>query len=143
MASITGVSTISLLSALVICSSVVSAMPVPEFDKMGSRERARYITLLVKGSQALLVERGEPTGSEKLLEFFEDTGRKGLAAQFKKNLHVVRVVNRINAENRYNKQPPYQVEDAFALTLKNEGINLPVELLLKINKDFEPSGEPE
>jgi hypothetical protein len=136
MARMNGVTTISFSSAVVLCTSVASAMPVPQYDKMSSEERARYITLLVKGSQALLLERGQSTHSERLLEFFEDTSKKGLVAEFKKNLHVVRAVNRINAENRYNKQPPYQVEDAFALTLKNDGINLPVDKLLKINQDF-------
>lgn len=48
------------------------------------------------------------------------------------------MVNRINEEDRHNKQPPNQVEDAFALTLKNEGINLPVDSLLKITEDFKP-----
>ena len=51
------------------------------------------------------------------------------------------MVNRINAGNRSNKQRPYEVEDAFSLTLKNAGFNLPVDSLLRITKDFKSSGQ--
>ncbi len=78
----------------------------------------------------------QPT--QKSSESFLEMQARKAERHNSRNLRVVRVVNRINEEDRHNKQPPNQVEDAFALTLKNEGINLPVDSLLKITEDFKP-----
>jgi hypothetical protein len=132
---------ISILSALFVWTCVTTAMPLPQFDKMSVEDRSQFTALLVKGTHEWLIACRRPADAEKLMEFFEDGSKKGGAAQFKKNLQVVRVVNRINAGNRSNKQRPYEVEDAFSLTLKNAGFNLPVDSLLRITKDFKSSGQ--
>jgi hypothetical protein len=132
---------ISLLSAVFVWTCVTTAMPLLQYDKMSVEDRSQFTTLLIKGAHEWLIVRGRPADAEKLLEFFEDGSKKGGAAQFKKNLQVARAVNRINAENRSNKQKPYEVEDAFSLTLKNAGFNLPVDSLLRITQDFKSSGK--
>jgi hypothetical protein len=132
---------ISLLSALFVWTWATTPMPLPQYDKMSVEDRSQFTAFLVKGAHEWLIAFGKPVDAEKLMEFFEDGSKKGGTAQFKKNLQVVRVVNRINAENRSNKQRPYEVEDAFSLTLKNAGFNLPVDSLLRITKDFKSSGQ--
>jgi hypothetical protein len=132
---------ISLLSALFVSTCVTTAMPLPQFDKMSVEDRSQFTAFLVKGAYEWLIASGRPADAEKLTEFFEDGSKKGGTAQFKKNLQVVRVVNRINAENRSNRQRPYEVEDAFSLNLKNAGFNLPVDSLLRITKNFKSSGQ--
>ena len=127
---------ISLLSALFVSTCVTT-----QFDKMSVEDRSQFTAFLVKGAYEWLIASGRPADVEKLTEFFEDGSKKGGTAQFKKNLQVVRVVNRINAENRSNKQRPYEVEDAFSLNLKNAGFNLPVDSLLRITKNFKSSGQ--
>ena len=51
-------------------------------------------------------------------------------------------MNKNNAADPKNKEPPYEVEHAFALMLKNNGIVVPVSFLLTINKDFKPKSPP-
>ena len=49
------------------------------------------------------------------------------------------MANAKNAADPNNKIPPYEVEHALFLALKDHGITVPISVLLAINKDFKPS----
>jgi hypothetical protein len=59
-----------------------------------------------------------------------------------KTLEIFRAINKENTANPNNKEPVYEVEHAFAATLKDNGINVPVSVLLALGKDFKPSSPP-
>ena len=55
------------------------------------------------------------------------------------HLNSVRTINQQNAAKPDNKEPAYDVEYAFYLTLKENDIIVPINVLLAINKDFKPT----
>jgi hypothetical protein len=122
---------------------VAQAMRIPDFDRMAKRDQDAYVALLTQGAAEALDARGDHAQSKKLLALFTEDSSDGGAKQFAKNLHIMRIVNRTNAVDRGNKQPPYQTEDAFVLTLKNNGIRIPIDVLLKIDSRFNPSARTE
>ena len=132
----------TVLSAALLFTGAANAMQVPQYDQMVQNDKSRYVTLLVMGAAKALEAHGQPDQSKKLIVFFEDGSDNGGAHQFSKNLQVVRMINAKNATDPNNKQKPYEVEHALALTLKNNGILIPVDVLLAFGKDFQPSSPP-
>lgn len=125
-----------LLIVLMLPFAFAKAMPIPQYDKMSAEDDANYMTSLLKGAVEGLESHGNKQDSDKLYALFsKGDGIK----QFTKNLDVLRDLTNKNAANPNNKQPPYEVEQAFALTLKQNGIIVPLKFLLTINKDFKPS----
>lgn len=129
----------SVLSLAMFFSPAVNAMQIPQYDQMDYRDQGHYVTLLVKGVYENLIAQGETEQANKLLTFFQDGSDKGGPAQFSKNLEMAKALNQQNAANPSNQKPVYEVEHAMALTLKNQGIVVPVPTLLAINKDFHPA----
>jgi hypothetical protein len=130
----------SVLAVSMLFANAANAMQIPQFDKLAVDDQATYVTLLAKGSANALYAHGDRAGGDKLIQLFNTTGKTGGGAQFWKYLDEVRIMNKNNAaDHPNNKQPPYEVEHAFALMLKNNGIIVPVSFLLTINKDFKPS----
>ena len=54
-------------------------------------------------------------------------------------MKAVDAENRHNAINPNNRKPVLQVEDAFALMLKDRGVIVPVSFLLSVNRNFMPA----
>jgi hypothetical protein len=132
----------TILSAALLFAGAANAMQIPQFDKLSRDDRATYVTLLAKGSGYALYDHGDRAGGDKLVQLFNDNSKNNGEHQFWKYLEEVRTMNKNNAADPNNKQPPYEVEHAFALMLKNNGITVPVSFLLTINKDFKPSSPP-
>src|ERR1039458_2463740 len=130
------------LAVSMLFANAANAMQIPQFDKLSKDDRATYATLLTKGAANGLYAHGDRAGGDKLIQLFNDHGDTGGAAQFWKYLDEVRIMNKNNAADPNNKQPPYEVEHGFELMLKNNGIIVPVSFLLTINKDFKPSSPP-
>ena len=126
------------LSTAILFSSAAQAMPVPQFDKMDKGDQGTYVTLLVIGAKNALEAHGSPDQANKLVALFKDSGPNNGFVQFVNNLQKIRTLNARNAEDPNNKQAPFEVEHAFYLTLKDNGITVPVSVLLAINKDFKP-----
>jgi hypothetical protein len=103
---------------------------------MAAVDESHYMTLLVKGSVEGLEAHGSKQDADKLYNLFNSG--EGIK-QFIKNLEALNALDNRNAADPNNKQPPYKVEQAFALTLKQNGITVPLKFLLAINKDFKPS----
>jgi hypothetical protein len=128
----------SILSSALILSTSAHAMPIPQYDQMAQSDKKDYRVSLVEGAAKALDAHGEHEQAQKLITIFTDKGDNGGFNQLAKNLEILRAINKENAANPNNKEPVYEVEHAFALTLKNNGISIPVSVLLAINKDFKP-----
>ena len=130
------------LALSMLFANAANAMQIPQFDKLAVDDQDTYSTLLAVGAANGLYAHGDRAGGDKLVQLFNDTSDNSGEHQFWKYLNDVRIMNKNNAADPNNKQPPYEVEHAFALMLKNNGIIVPVSFLLTINKDFKPSSPP-
>jgi hypothetical protein len=126
------------LTALLLMGTA-NAMPIPQYDKMDYHDQAHYATLLIKGVYLDLTAQGQKDKAETLLSLFKDNRDKGGWDQFGQNLNMIRNLNQSNASDPNYKKPPYEVEHAMALTLKNAAIVVTVSRLLEINKEFKPA----
>jgi hypothetical protein len=131
-----------LSAAALLFTGAANAMQIPQYDQMVQNDKSTYVTFLIMGAAKALEAHGQPDQSKKLIVFFEDGSDNGGAHQFSKNLQVARIINAKNASDPNNKQKPYEVEHALALTLKNNGILIPVDVLLALGKDFKPKSPP-
>ena len=132
----------AVLSIALLFSGVGNAMQISQYDKMDKHDQTRYLTLLIKGTHDHLSANGQSAQAERVLYLFENSSAKFGWPQFERNLHMARALNAKYAADPNNKKAPYEVEQAFALTLQNNGILVPVSFLLTINKDFKPSYPP-
>ena len=128
----------TVLSAALLFTSAANAMQIPQFDKMDHNDRSKYVTLLVEGAAKGLTDHGQTDQARKLINLFKDSSDKGGGYQFAKNLQIARDLNK----RADPKQPPYEVENALEVTLKDNGIIVPVSFLLTLAKDFKPSSSP-
>jgi hypothetical protein len=134
--------TAGILAFSLLCSGIAQAMSIHDFGRMNNDDDATYVTLLVEGAAKILRANGQPDLAQKAINFFKDSSKSGGVNQFAINLKMINALNNRNAINPNNRVPVYQVEDAMALTLKDNGMIIPVSALLTINKNFQPSGPP-
>src|ERR1035437_4082582 len=132
----------TVLSAALLFTGEANAMQIPQYDKMAQSDKEDYRVLLVEGAASALDGHGKHEQSQKLIALFLDKSDNGGSTQLAKNLQATRIINARNAKDPNNEQPPYEVEHALFLTLKDNGINIPVSVLLAIGKDFKPSSPP-
>ena len=132
----------AVLSTTLLFSGLGNAMQIPQYDKMDKQDRKHYVTQLIKGTYDHLSATGQSAQAERLLYLFEKSGAKFGWPQFEKNLQMARALDAKRARDPNNKKAPYEVENAFALTLENNGIVVPVRFLLTVNKNFKPSYPP-
>jgi hypothetical protein len=132
----------AVLSTALLFSGMGNAMQISQYDKMDKHDRTRYVTLLIKGTHDHLSANGQSAQAERVLYLFENSSAKFGWPQFERNLHMARALDAKYAADPNNKKAPYEVEQALALTLQNNGILVPVSFLLTINKDFKPSYPP-
>jgi hypothetical protein len=127
---------------VLFCSCTARAMPIPEFSRMNDDDEATYVTALVEGAAALLKSQGHADQAQKAIALFNDPGKKGGVNQLAINLKDLNTANNRHSDNPNNRVPELEVEDAMELTLKDNGIIVPVSYLRSINKDFSPTGPP-
>ena len=132
----------TVLSIALLFSGVANAIQISQYDKMDKHDQTRYVTLLIKGTHDHLSANGQSAQAERVLYLFQNSSAKFGWPQFERNLHMARALNAKYAVDPNNKKTPYEVEQAFALTLQDNGILIPVSFLLTINKDFKPSSPP-
>ena len=132
----------ALLSIALLFSGMGNAMQISQYDKMDKHDQEQYVNLLIKGTYDHLSANGQSAQAKTLLYLFQNSSAKFGWPQFERNLHMARALNAKYAADPNNKKAPYEVEQAFALTLKDNGILVPVGFLLTVNKDFKPSYPP-
>ena len=120
----------TVLSSALVLSTGARAMPIPQYEKMSQADRGDYSVALVEGAIKALNDHGQPEQAQKVSALFLDKSDAGGFMQFRKTLEVIKALNKQNAANPNNKEPIYEVEHAFALTLKNDGVSVPISVLL-------------
>ena len=131
-----------LSAAALLFTGAANAMQIPQFDKMAQSDKEGYSVLLVEGAADALDGHGNHEQSQKLIALFSVKGDNGGFYQLAKNLEAFREINKENAANPNNKDPVYEVEHALFVTLKDNGINIPISVLLALGKDFKPKSPP-
>lgn len=123
-------------------SSEVRAMAILDFARMNVDDESSYVAMLVAGSAKLLREHGEPNQAQRAIDLFKDSTKKGGVNQLAANLKSLEAQNEENASNARNRARLFEVEDALQETLKDNGIDLSINDLMGINKNFAPAGPP-
>ena len=129
-----------ILSIILLFPAPAQAMAFLDFAKMNNDDEATYVSLLIEGAAKMLQMHGQPDQARKTLELFKDTGPHSGVKQLALQMKRLNAINDRNAINPNNRAPVYQVEDAMALTLKDNGIIVPVSYLLTVNQNFVPVG---
>jgi hypothetical protein len=128
------------LSTALLFSHPTDAMPIRQFDKMSENNQANYMTWLLKGTESQFNTEGKQLDLFNLMTVFRHSGGPALApgfTEFKNNLDAARESNKTNANNPNKK--PLEVEQAFALTLKQNGILVSAKELQAAGLGFKPS----
>jgi len=115
-------------------------MEIRQFDKMVGSDQDEYIAELVQGAEKVLTDSGRPDQAAQASKLFttnlgNDRVSVGMA-EFYRNLARARVADVQNAAKNPNVQR-IDVEDAMAVTLQKNGIELP-DSFFSVNANFRP-----
>ena len=118
-----------LMSASLLLASAAPAMEIEKFDKMAAKDQSEYIVVLIEGAQQVLIKEGKKEFAAKIHALFTttlpgDDAPVGII-EFERNLARARLADIRNLEKDPHA-PRLEVEDAMAVTLKKNGIELPV-----------------
>jgi hypothetical protein len=116
------------LSTVVLFANAAQAMEIRQFDKMAVPDQGDYVGLLIAGAERVLNDEGRADLAAKVEHLFTTTepGDKftlGMV-EFERNLALAREEDAKNVLKKPNS-PRIEVEDAMAVTLKKNGIELP------------------
>jgi hypothetical protein len=134
-------------AAVLICFSLVWSVPVramglEAFGRLNNDDEATFVTLLVEAAAQKFKAQGQPDQAAKVIAYFKVPGRDGGAQQFASHVQAMYATNKLHATNPNNKVPELQIEDAMAVTLREQGFDVPVKYLLASGKTFKPVGPP-
>lgn len=121
-----------LAAAAMFFSAPIHAMQIQEFDRMAAPDRKDYVNLLTESAQKVLTEAGRQNDAAKTRQLFTQAQRG--EAEFESNLALARVADGVSGP----KGPRATVEDAFAVTLKKNGIELPGSFFTVASKFLPP-----
>jgi hypothetical protein len=116
------------LATVTALATDAQAMEIRQFDKMADQDQARYIGDLIVGAERVLTDGGKPALATQVKHLFTtknagDADTIGMV-EFERNLARARVADAKKAEAG-SGSPRLDVEDAMAVTLKRNGIELP------------------
>jgi len=132
------------MSATMLFPSMVQAMEIRQFDKMADQDQADYTVALINGAEKILTDEGRPDLAAQVERLFTtkdpgDADTIGMV-EFIRNLAIVRVDDAKNAAEHPN-DPRSEVEDAMAITLENNHIDLP-DSFFTVASNFKPKYPP-
>jgi hypothetical protein len=130
----------TVLSASFLMAGSAQAMPIPQYDAMTASQKGAYDVFLIEGAANYLASQGDNAGAAKvrgLLEIDPGQATKPAMQQFIANINGTRQLNQQHASDPGFK--PFEVEHALALTLKQNGIVVPVSKLLQVGQTYKPS----
>jgi hypothetical protein len=115
-------------------------MEIWQFDKMPQDDRAEYVLELIQGAEKVLRDEGKPDLAAQVSHLFT-TNTSGAdvsigMAEFLRNLARARVADAKNVARDPNTRR-IEIEDAMAVTLKANGVDLP-QSFFTVNKNFKP-----
>jgi len=125
-------------------TSAAQAMEIQKYDKMAAQDRADYVATLIMGAQKILTDEGRADLAVKVDSLFSQTLPGDLttvgAGEFERNLDRARVADAKNVVKDPNARR-LEVEDAMAVTLKKNGIELP-QAFFTFASNFHPKLPP-
>ena len=118
-----------ILSAVPLLSGTARSMEIEKFDRMAVQDQSDYIVVLIEGAQKVLIDTGKKDLADKVHKLFVtilpgDESPIG-AVEFESNLARARAADLRNLEKDPHANR-LEVEDAMAVTLKKNGIEVPV-----------------
>jgi hypothetical protein len=133
------------MSAAMLLPNMVQAMEIQQFDKMASEDKGEYVSLLVGGAEQVLKDQGRVDLAAKVEQLFTttepgDQHTLGMV-EFQLNLARARVTDAKNVAKDPHAQR-LEVEDAMAVTLKKNGIELP-DSFFTVASRFKPKFPPQ
>jgi hypothetical protein len=132
------------LSAAMLFTSAAQAMEIRQFDKMAMPDQSEYVGLLVQGAEQVLNDEGRADLAAQVEHLFTTTLPHDAhtigSVEFERNLAILRVADTENAQKNPN-DPRVEVEDAMALTLQKNHIELP-DSFFTVASNFKPKHAP-
>ncbi len=130
-------------AAMVLAASFLGAGQAPAMDilffaRMALDDQADYVSSLVEGSAKMLRATGHPDQAQKAIALFKDPTEHGGVQQLAMNIKELQEKNTLNATLAKSRAPVYDVEWALQMTLRNNGIEVPLKFLETLNKNFFP-----
>jgi hypothetical protein len=127
------------LSEAMILTSA-QAMEIRQFDKMADQDQGDYIGDLIVGAENVLTGEGRADLAAQVKQLFTTKNPGDLdtigGVEFERNLALARVADAKRAAQNPNA-PRVEVEDAMAVTLQKNHIDLP-DSFFTVNKNFKP-----
>jgi hypothetical protein len=128
----------------VLLGHPAQAVAIVQFDKMADQDQAAYIGDLIIGAEKVLADQGNSARAAQVKQLFTtknagDADAIGMV-EFERNLARARLADAKQAETDPNS-PRLDVEDAFAVTLKRNSIELP-KTFYTVNSNFRPKLPP-
>jgi hypothetical protein len=117
------------VSVAVLSASVAQAMQIQQFDKMTAQDQADYITALVDGAQKVLIDEGRSDLGAQVHKLFTDVPAGDTITLGMEGFETNLAQGRLYDAERYAKDHNVRrlnVEDAMIVTLKKNGIVLPL-----------------
>jgi hypothetical protein len=109
------------------------------FSRLALDDQATYVTSLVEESAKMLRKTGHPDEAQKAIALFKDPTNHGGVHELATNMKELALQNTRNADNPNSRAPVYDVEMAMQLTLKDNGVDVPLKFLESVNKNFAPT----
>lgn len=118
-----------LASASLLLAGAAQGMEIEKFDKMAAQDQSEYIAVLIEGAQQVLIIEGKRELAAKIHALFTTTLPGDDApigsVEFERNLARARLADVRNLE-KDPRAARLEVEDAMVVTLRKNGIELPV-----------------
>ena len=132
------------MAAAIVLPNIVQAMEIWQFDKMAVSDQSEYVGLLVQGAEKVLTDEGRSDLAAQVEDLFTttDPGDRHTigAVEFEMNLALAREADAKNVLKNPNS-PRIEVEDAMAVTLKKNHIDLP-DSFFTVASNFKPKFPP-
>jgi hypothetical protein len=129
----------AILAASFLGAGHARAMEILYFARMALDDQSTYVSDLVIGSAKMLRATGHPDQAQKAIALFKDSTSHGGVSQLASNLKHLQQRNTITQSVTNGRQTHYDVEAAMQLTLRNNGIDVPLKFMETINRNFSPS----
>lgn len=134
----------ALVAAAMVLPNIAQAMAIVQFDKMADQDQADYVVALVNGAEKILTDEGKPNLAAQVEHLFT-TKNPGDAdvigmVEFERNLAIARVADAKRAAKDPHA-PRVEVEDAMAVTLQKNHIDLP-DSFFTVGSNFHPKFPP-
>src|SRR5581483_3338115 len=134
-----------ILSVAMLLSSAAQAMEIRQFDKMAIPDQGDYVGLLIAGAERVLNDGGRADLAAKVVQLFTTTMPGDVHTvgnvEFQMNLARARLADAKNVAKDPNTRR-IEVEDAMAVTLKKNGIDLP-QSFFTVGATFRPKLPPQ